>query len=125
MTASDTQLIYQEILKEAEEKNIKILLPKDVGPWAWTGVFLTMGGILWVVTEHRPKERIHLPGLGFAALAALCQAAGMVMSREVMINTPITSLWAALVRLASATLRRQIEERRVGKECRSRWSPYH
>ena len=21
--------------------------------------------------------------------------------------------------------RRQIEERRVGKECRSRWSPYH
>ena len=22
-------------------------------------------------------------------------------------------------------LRRKIEERRVGKECRSRWSPYH
>ena len=22
-------------------------------------------------------------------------------------------------------LRREIEERRVGKECRSRWSPYH
>lgn len=79
-------------------------LHESIGPWAWTGVFLTMGGILWVVTEHRPKERIHLPGLGFAALAALCQAAGMVMSREVMINTPITSLWAALVRLTSATL---------------------
>ena len=22
-------------------------------------------------------------------------------------------------------IRREIEERRVGKECRSRWSPYH
>src|SRR2546422_6211950 len=25
----------------------------------------------------------------------------------------------------SRTLRRRSEERRVGKECRSRWSPYH
>ncbi len=69
---------------------------------AWAGIFLTMSGILWVVTEHRPQGHISLPGLGFAALAALCQAAGMVMSRQVMVATPITPLWAALVRLAAA-----------------------
>lgn len=69
---------------------------------AWAGIFLTMAGILWVVTEHRPQGRPSLPGLGFAALAALCQAAGMVMSRQVMVATPITPLWAALVRLAAA-----------------------
>ena len=27
--------------------------------------------------------------------------------------------------LPGASLRRRSEERRVGKECRSRWSPYH
>src|SRR2546425_11808539 len=32
---------------------------------------------------------------------------------------------AAARRWASAHRRRRSEERRVGKECRSRWSPYH
>ena len=42
--------------------------------------------------------------------------------------------WAEVHRLRAAcdailvgaeTIRRRSEERRVGKECRSRWSPYH
>ena len=81
------------------------LLHEALGFWAWTGIFLTMGGILWVVTEHRPQQKsINLPGLGFAALAALCQAGGMVMSRQVMVTSAITPLWAALIRLAAASL---------------------
>ena len=40
-----------------------------------------------------------------------------------------TVLIAALCVTATATSKRSIqvemEERRVGKECRSRWSPYH
>src|SRR5256885_14794150 len=32
---------------------------------------------------------------------------------------------ASLVLAARATARERSEERRVGKECRSRWSPYH
>ena|SRR5256885_14987755 len=32
---------------------------------------------------------------------------------------------AALFGLASDFLQKRSEERRVGKECRSRWSPYH
>jgi drug/metabolite transporter (DMT)-like permease len=80
-------------------------LHEAIGFWAWTGIFLTMSGILWVVTEHQPQQRaLSLPGLGFAALAALCQAAGMVMSRQVMVSTDITPLWAALIRLAAASL---------------------
>lgn len=79
-------------------------LEEAIGFWAWTGIFLTMSGILWVVTEHRPQGRPNLPGLGFATLAALCQAGGMVMSRQVMVSTAITPLWAALVRLAAASL---------------------
>ncbi|MGE4442524.1 MAG: DMT family transporter [Desulfomicrobium sp.] len=80
-------------------------LDEAIGFWAWTGIFLTMAGILWVVTEHRPQQkRIHLPGLGFATLAALCQAGGMVMSRQVMVTTDITPLWAALIRLGAASV---------------------
>lgn len=80
-------------------------LHEAIGFWAWTGIFLTMTGILWVVTEHRPQQKgLNLPGLGFAALAALCQAGGMVMSRQVMVATEITPLWAALIRLAAASL---------------------
>lgn len=82
-----------------------VFLHEAIGFWAWAGIFLTMSGILWVVTEHQPqKPRISLPGLAFATLAALCQAGGMVMSRQVMVSSEITPLWAALIRLAAASL---------------------
>src|SRR2546429_1138760 len=40
------------------------------------------------------------------------------------IVTSCTRVLAA-VRIGAARLPRRSEERRVGKECRSRWSPYH
>ena len=33
--------------------------------------------------------------------------------------------WRELKSYSAADWRRRSEERRVGKECRSRWSPYH
>ena len=39
-------------------------------------------------------------------------------------NTALTTL-ARDSRVSRATTRSRSEERRVGKECRSRWSPYH
>ena len=33
--------------------------------------------------------------------------------------------YAPLVKLVAGRLSMRSEERRVGKECRSRWSPYH
>jgi drug/metabolite transporter (DMT)-like permease len=79
-------------------------LDEAIGLTAWLGIFLTMSGILWVVTEHQPRNRPNLPGLAFAALAALCQALGMILSRQVMVTSEITPLWAALVRLGAASL---------------------
>ena len=35
------------------------------------------------------------------------------------------ALWAGSVSFVSWILAERSEERRVGKECRSRWSPYH
>lgn len=81
-----------------------VFLGEAIGLTAWAGIFLTMTGILWVVTEHPTQGAFSASGLACATLAALCQAAGMVMSRQVMMATPITPLWAALVRLGSASL---------------------
>ena len=39
--------------------------------------------------------------------------------------TEIDSAGIQLLMLAKATGQARSEERRVGKECRSRWSPYH
>src|SRR5258708_2628568 len=49
-------------------------------------------------------------------------------TRTVSYSTRVpSSSWAGSIHSSGAWLRpwRQSEERRVGKECRSRWSPYH
>ena len=46
--------------------------------------------------------------------------ASTVMAVVGAVAWPLVGGWAAL--LAATT---RSEERRVGKECRSRWSPYH
>src|SRR2546430_12293979 len=52
-----------------------------------------------------------LAGVGFLSLGAV--------SRLVSVNRDIATRTVPAVRLTRS------EERRVGKECRSRWSPYH
>ena len=36
-----------------------------------------------------------------------------------------TKAWSGIIKNSSTAERFRSEERRVGKECRSRWSPYH
>ena len=40
-------------------------------------------------------------------------------------NEPYEINMSAILESGSAKYHRRSEERRVGKECRSRWSPYH
>src|SRR4051812_49573560 len=47
---------------------------------------------------------------------ATAQVLGPVLGSQVVQHYDFTSLWWLVARS---------EERRVGKECRSRWSPYH
>ena len=82
------------------------------------------------------KRKVLLPAA--MLLSALSALAGMLpyiliwlIVRELLEHGEITSSgnvvtyawWAAGMAVASIVLRS--EERRVGKECRSRWSPYH
>ena len=57
---------------------------------------------------------------------ALCIALAVVLSKVNLFALPNGgSVDAGLAPLFRISLAERSEERRVGKECRSRWSPYH
>ncbi|OHU87999.1 MULTISPECIES: DMT family transporter [Pseudoalteromonas] len=74
---------------------------------AWLGIVITTVGVLIAVKPKQllptVEKQIYYKGLSFALLAALCQAAGMVMSKGAMQEEGVSSLWAALIRLLSGT----------------------
>jgi drug/metabolite transporter (DMT)-like permease len=87
-----------------------IFLGEQLPLVTWFGILLTAGGVMWVVTENTHTEKIKikkgnlLPGILFGAFAALCQAAGVVMTRSVLTGTLLTTLQSTIVRLLPAIL---------------------
>src|SRR6266404_5755230 len=76
-----------------------------------------------------PVERMFGPFAGAARSAqnhrAIIERFGRFPHRNRLLgreNTPAEAEW---LRKAGANFPQRSEERRVGKECRSRWSPYH
>src|SRR2546430_9693670 len=59
-----------------------------------------------------------------ATLSGLSQRLGSPKSSLLYLLRPMARL-GYLVRSADGRYQLRSEERRVGKECRSRWSPYH
>ena len=53
------------------------------------------------------------------------EVAALGVPADVSVSGPLLSTRLGARELARAVLHRRSEERRVGKECRSRWSPYH
>ena len=50
----------------------------------------------------------------------------IAISNVVVINIgTLDEYWSEAMLIAAEEAHRRSEERRVGKECRSRWSPYH
>ena len=60
--------------------------------------------------------------LVFGGIAVAAGLAGVIFAQR--ITRPVNALMAGAERVGRGDLSRS-EERRVGKECRSRWSPYH
>ena len=90
--------------------------------------------------DERPRERLLLQGaaaLSDAELLALFLRVGVKGKSAVDLARDLISHFGSLNRLFSASQAEfsaipgmgpattRSEERRVGKECRSRWSPYH
>jgi drug/metabolite transporter (DMT)-like permease len=95
-----------------------IFLGETLSPLQILGVVITIAGVSWVVAErtelkplplesvssalHRRSE--YVAGVCFGVLAAVGQAAGAVVNRQVLSETDLSSLQTALLRLGSATV---------------------
>ncbi|NEQ65876.1 MAG: DMT family transporter [Symploca sp. SIO1B1] len=74
----------------------------------WCGIFVTVIGIAWVVTEQVPNSTVKqeqlFKGIGFGFLAAIAQATGAVISRAVLTQTTISPLFSAFWRLSGGVI---------------------
>jgi drug/metabolite transporter (DMT)-like permease len=72
---------------------------------AWIGIFLTVGGVTWVVMERVPADfqGKFRPwrGIAFGLLSALAQASGAVLSRAALSENSVSPLWGSLIRLTA------------------------
>ncbi|HHP7232857.1 MAG TPA: DMT family transporter [Xenococcaceae cyanobacterium] len=84
-----------------------IIIGEALNPIAWWGIFLTLLGIAWVISERNALElnsnlRI-VKGIIWGSLAAISQASGAVLSRIALINSDISPLESSLIRLLGGT----------------------
>lgn len=84
-----------------------IFIGEQLAPLAWCGILLTLLGIIWVISERTPASidgRHHARlGIIWAMLAAIAQAVGAVISRFALLNSEISSLQSALIRLVAGS----------------------
>ena len=76
-----------------------------------------------MITLALSKSRIFDETLLLLAAAGIEVLKDPETSRKLILPTSRDDVRVILVRASDVVLRS--EERRVGKECRSRWSPYH
>lgn len=88
-----------------------IFLQEYLSPQAWLGIVITVAGVAWVLSERTaPFNQGNLSqgmlkqGLAWAAIAELCQASGILLSRSVFLETEISPLWSSFIRISAGTL---------------------
>ncbi|MCS7226276.1 MAG: DMT family transporter [Gloeomargarita sp. SKYB31] len=71
------------------------------------GLGLTVAGVVLVVTEGRAVgwgSLCRWSGLGWGVLYAVAQSVGMVISRAALVDSAISPLWSATIRLTAGLL---------------------
>ncbi|WP_448380694.1 DMT family transporter [Gloeomargarita sp.] len=84
-----------------------VVLGEGIQPVQLVGMVLTVTGVALVVTERpvRVREQFRLwPGLGWGVMFSLAQAAGVVLSRAALVDSPITPLWSTTIRLLAGVM---------------------
>ena len=123
------ELTMVEALREALREEMRrdervILLGEDIGvEGGFGGAFTVTLGL----SEEFGHRRVIDTPISEAAIAGVATGAALGGLRPVADVQYGDFLFLAMDQLANnaAKLRYRSEERRVGKECRSRWSPYH
>lgn len=85
-----------------------LFLGESLSIQAWSGIFLTILGVAWVISERTAVEVISPQqgkiGVLWGVLAAIAQAVGAVMARYALVESQITPLYSALIRLIGGVL---------------------
>src|SRR3712207_7250122 len=116
------ELTYREavaagIAQEMRRDQSLVMLGEDVA--AAGGVFKTTVGLL----EEFGADRIRDTPISEQAILGAAMGAAMTgtpVIAEIMFSDFLAVCWDIVANQIARS-----EERRVGKECRSRWSPYH
>ena len=86
-----------------------IFLQEKLGWFNVSGIFLTIAGVTWVVSERTSAQTPVRPqslliGIGYGLLAAIGQAGGAVLSRAALLESNISPLWSTLLRIAAGVI---------------------
>jgi drug/metabolite transporter (DMT)-like permease len=88
-----------------------IFLHEQLSLQAWLGILITIAGVGWVLSERTAQvsagefslQRLR-EGLGWAVIAELSQAGGILLSRSVFLQVDISPLWSSWIRISAGTL---------------------
>ena len=83
-----------------------IFIGEQLAYSSWCGIFLTILGIAWVISERNPVDQLSVSpqGIIWGILAAIAQALGAVISRYALIQSAVTPLESTLIRLIGGTV---------------------
>jgi drug/metabolite transporter (DMT)-like permease len=73
----------------------------------WIAVAIILFGVDIVIRSRKRKHKmvtVTLSGFNFAALAALCQAVGAVIGRDVLVTSQLDAVTASLIRLVGGVI---------------------
>jgi drug/metabolite transporter (DMT)-like permease len=83
-----------------------IFLQENLGNLAWLGMFCTLGGVAWVISEGTPDLPGKSPrlGLSWAIVSAVSQAVGSVLSRSAFMLADVNTFGSSLIRITSGLI---------------------
>ncbi|MFB2833166.1 DMT family transporter [Floridanema evergladense] len=85
-----------------------VFLQETLSVAAWWGIFLTILGVAWVVSERVPgtngKEAYFWQGIVWAMVSTVGDAIGAILSRLALTQTTISPLWSTLIRLTAGLI---------------------
>src|SRR5256885_14663171 len=92
----------------------------------WLGDHLNDASlVLLQIGEKKDYQSGHIPGAQFLDYASISTPHGQGLMLELPPVEQLVSVYEKLGVTNRSHIILRSEERRVGKECRSRWSPYH
>ncbi|RCU52859.1 DMT family transporter [Corallincola luteus] len=84
-----------------------LVLNEAITVTAALGMLVTLTGVIYVLRQQSHDDNepsICKKGLFYGALAAVCQAVGVLLSHYALVDADVAPLWGALIRLVAGTL---------------------